>query len=296
MFVSLPKIRGIYRYNVSMSKMTWFNVGGQADVLFKPCDIEDLTFLIKNAKLPINVIGAASNVIVRDGGIKGITVKLGKEFAYIKYNKGNNSIIAGGAALLSNLAYFAEKQQISGFEFLVGIPGTVGGGLEMNAGSYGSDIASIVQFIKAVSLENGNLYEFSRKEMNYFYRGHSLKGRWIFIEAEFKGVSAKREIILRKLKELADKKNKSQPIKGKTAGCIFKNTKEHLAWELIDKSGCRKLDNGRAKISKKHCNFLFNYNNATASDLESLGNEVKNIVKNKFNVELEWEIRILGSY
>ncbi|MGL9718844.1 MAG: UDP-N-acetylmuramate dehydrogenase [Wolbachia sp.] len=295
MLISLPKVRGIYRYNVSMSKMTWLNVGGQADVLFKPRDIEDLTCLIQSTELPINVIGATSNIIVRDSGIRGITVKLGKEFAYIKC-KGSNSIVAGGAALLGNLAYFAGEQKISGLEFLVGIPGTVGGGLEMNAGAYGNDIASVVQSIKAVNLEDGNLYEFSSEEMGYFYRGHNLRGRWIFVEAEFKGVSSEHEIILRRLKEIIDKKNKSQPIRGKTAGCIFKNPKDYQAWELIDKSGCRGLDNGGAKISKKHCNFLLNYNNATASDLENLGNKVRDAVRDKFNIELEWEIRVLGGY
>ncbi|MGL9733228.1 MAG: UDP-N-acetylmuramate dehydrogenase [Wolbachia sp.] len=293
MLINLPKIRGIYRYNVSMSKITWLSVGGQADVLFKPRDIEDLTCLIKNVELSINVIGVTSNLIVRDSGILDITVKLGKEFAYIKCID-SNSIIAGAAALLSNLAYFAGEQKISGFEFLVGIPGTIGGGLEMNAGAYGSDIASIVQSIKAVNLEDGNIYEFSNEEMGYFYRGHSLKGQWIFIEAKFKGVNSEYEVIFRKLKEIIDKKNKSQPIRGKTAGCIFKNPKAYQAWELIDKSGCRGLDNGRAKISKKHCNFLLNYNNATASDLENLVNKVRDTVRDKFNVELEWEIRFLG--
>lgn len=294
MFVSLPKVRGIYRYNVSMSKMTWLSVGGQADVLFKPRDIDDLMHLVRDSELPINVIGATSNIIVRDNGIRGITIKLGKEFAYIKY-QGDGSIIAGGSALLSNLAYFARDQQISGLEFLAGIPGTVGGGIEMNAGAYGSDIASIIQSIKAVSLENGNLYTFSNKEMGYFYREHSLKGRWIFVEAEFKGVNSKYESILQKLTEIVAKKNKSQPTRGKTAGCIFKNPKDYRAWELIDKSGCREFSIGGAKISEKHCNFLLNYNNATAADLESLGNQVREMVKNKFNINLEWEIRVVGN-
>ncbi len=181
-------------------------------------------------------------------------------------------------------------------EFLVGIPGTVGGGIEMNAGAYGSDIASVVQSIKAVNLEDGNLYEFSSEEMGYFYRGHSLKGNWIFVEAEFKGVNSEYELILQRLKEVIERKNKSQPIRGKTAGCIFKNPKNYRAWELIDKSGCLRLNIGGARISKKHCNFLLNYDNATASDLENLGNKVKDAVKDKFNVELEWEIRVLGSY
>ncbi|MGL9725501.1 MAG: UDP-N-acetylmuramate dehydrogenase [Wolbachia sp.] len=294
MLISLPKVRGIYRYNVLMSKMTWLSVGGQADVLFKPRDIEDLICLIKDTELPISVIGATSNIIVQDSGIRGITVKLGKEFAYIK-RKDNSSIVAGGAVLLSNLAYFAGEQEISGLEFLAGIPGTVGGGVEMNAGAYGSDITSVVQSIKAVNIEGGSLYEFSSEEMGYFYRGHSLKGRWIFVEAEFKGVSLEHELILRKLREVIDKKNKSQPVRGKTAGCIFKNPKDYQAWKLIDESGCRGLDNGVTKISKKHCNFLLNYNNATAFDLENLGNMVKDAVKDKFNVELEWEIRVLGS-
>ncbi|APR98158.1 UDP-N-acetylmuramate dehydrogenase [Wolbachia endosymbiont of Folsomia candida] len=294
MLISLPKVRGVYRYNVSMSKMTWLSVGGQVDVLFKPSDIEDLTCLIKNTELPISVIGATSNIIVRDSGIRGITVKLGKEFAYIEY-KGNNTIVAGGAALLSNLAYFAGNQQISGLEFLAGIPGTVGGAIEMNAGAYGSDIGSVVQSIKAVNLHDGNLYEFLSEEMSYFYRGHSLKGSWIFVEAEFKGASSEPELIAQKMKEIIHKKNKSQPIAGKTAGCIFKNPKDYQAWELIDQSGCRELGIGGAKISEKHCNFLLNHNNATASDLENLGNKIQEIVKNKFNVELEWEIRVLGS-
>lgn len=294
MLVSLPKVRGIYRYNVPMSKMTWLSVGGQADVLFKPRDIDDLTHLVRDSELPINVIGATSNIIVRDNGIRGITIKLGKEFAYIKY-QGDGSIIAGGSALLSNLAYFARDQQISGLEFLAGIPGTVGGGVEMNAGAYGSDIASIVQSIKVVNLENGNLYTFSNKEMGYFYRGHSLKGRWIFVEAEFKGVNSKYESILQKLTEVIAKKNKSQPTRGKTAGCIFKNPKDHQAWKLIDESGCREFSMGGAKISTKHCNFLLNYNNATAADLENLGNQVRDMVKNKFNINLEWEIRVIGN-
>ncbi|WFW29929.1 MAG: UDP-N-acetylmuramate dehydrogenase [Wolbachia endosymbiont of Menacanthus eurysternus] len=292
--LNLPKVSGICRYNVLMSNVTWLRVGGKVDVLFKPRDIQSLMYLIKSTELTINIIGATSNIIVRDNGIRGITVKLGKEFAYIKY-KNNNSIIAGGGALLTNLAYSAMEQQISGFEFLVGIPGTVGGGLEMNAGSYGGDIAGIVKSIKAVSLEDGNLYEFSSSEMGYFYRGHNLTGRWIFIEAEFTGVNSEYEIIFHKIKDILDKKNKSQPIREKTAGCMFKNPKSEKAWRLIDKSGCRGLNNGKAKVSSKHCNFLLNYCNATACDLESLGNNVRNIVRDKFNIELEWEIRVLGN-
>lgn len=292
--MSLPKIRGIYRYNASMSKITWLNVGGQADVLFKPNDIEDLTCLIKKTESLINVIGATSNIIVRDNGIRGITVKLGKGFRYIRFI-GNNSIVAGGAVLLKDLAYFASERQISGLEFLVGIPGTVGGGIEMNAGAYGRDIASIIQSIKAVNLEDGDLYEFSSEKMGYIYRGHSLNGRWIFVEAEFKGIGSERKIILKKLKKIIYEKNKSQPT-GKTAGCLFKNPKNFQAWKLIDESGCRGLNNGGAKISKKHCNFLINCNNATSFELETLGNIVKDKVKDKFNVELEWEIRVLGSY
>ncbi|HCE59618.1 MAG TPA: UDP-N-acetylenolpyruvoylglucosamine reductase [Wolbachia sp.] len=292
MLINLPKVCGVYRYNVLMSKMTWLNVGGQADVLFKPHDIDDLAHLVKNAELPINIIGATSNIIVRDSGIRGITIKLGKEFAYIKSN-GDNSIIAGGAVLLSNLARFAEEQQVGGFEFLVGIPGTVGGGVEMNAGAYGDDIAGIVQSVKAINLADGNLYTLSPQEMGYFYRGHNLAGKWAFVEAEFKGVKSERQLIRQRMKEIIIKKNQSQPTSGKTAGCIFKNPQNHQAWELIDQSQCRGLSIGGAKISDKHCNFLINDNNATASDLESLGNKVQKMVKDKFNIDLIWEIRVM---
>ncbi len=283
----------MFRYNVLMSKITWFNVGGPAEIFFKPKDIDNLSHVIKNTALPINIIGATSNSIIRDCGIKGITIKLGKEFAYIKH-KNNNSIIAGGAVLLSSLARFAAEYEISGFEFLVGIPGTVGGSIEMNAGAYDSNIASIVQSIKAINLNDGNLYTFSKKEMGYSYRRHSLQGKWIFIEAEFQGTRSEHLLINQKMKKVMHKKNASQPTVGKTAGCVFKNMEPYKAWEIIDAAGCRGLCLGGAKISEQHCNFLLNYNNATASDLENLGSKVQKIVKNKFNIELEWEIRILG--
>lgn len=293
MLINLPQVRGIYRRNVLMSKMTWLNVGGTADIIFKPFDIDDLINVIKNADMQISIIGATSNIVVRDNGIRGITVKLGKEFAYMKY-KGDNSIIAGGAVLLSNLAHFACENNIGGLEFLIGIPGTVGGGIEMNAGAYGRDIASIIQTIKAVNLKDGNLYTFSNQEMGYFYRGHKLIGNWVFVEAEFKGVKSEQKPIQQKIHEIIDKKKNSQPMSGKTAGCIFKNPQNYQAWKLIDQSSCRGLSIGGAKISDKHCNFLLNYNNATAFDLENLGNKVQKIVKNKFNIQLEWEIRFLG--
>ncbi|MBV0899432.1 MAG: UDP-N-acetylmuramate dehydrogenase [Wolbachia endosymbiont of Fragariocoptes setiger] len=295
MLIALPKVRGEYRYNVMMSKITWLNVGGPADILFKPSDTNDLSYLIKNTDLPINVVGGTSNIIVRDGGIRGITVKLGKGFNYIK-NKGKTSIVVGGAVLLSNLARFAEEHQIGGLEFLVSIPGTVGGGIEMNAGAYGSDIATIVRSIKAINLQDGNVYTISRQEMNYIYRGHRLKGRWIFVEAEFKGVNSEQRLITEKMTEIINKKYQSQPIMGKTGGCTFKNPQNYAAWKLIDESQCRELTIGGAKISKKHCNFLLNYKFATASDLENLGHKIKEIVKNKFNIDLEWEIRMMGEY
>lgn len=293
MLINLPEVRGVYRYNVLMSKMTWLNVGGPIDVLFKPRDVDDLTHLIKNTGLPIGIIGATSNIIIRDSGIRGITVKLGREFTYIR-DKGNDTIIVGGAVLLSNLACFAEEQQIGGLEFLVGIPGTVGGGIEMNAGAYGNDIASILQSVTAVNLEDGKSYVLSSREMGYFYRGHSLKGKWAFVEAEFRGVKSEHTSIQQKMKNIIDKKNQSQPTGGKTAGCIFKNGESYQAWKLIDQSWCRGLSVGGAKISNKHCNFFLNYNNATALDLENLGNKVQEIVKSKFNVELEWEIRVIS--
>jgi UDP-N-acetylmuramate dehydrogenase len=286
-------MHGVSRYNVLMSKITWFNVGGPAERLYKPKDTDNLSYVIRNTELPINIIGATSNIIIRDCGIKGTTIKLGKEFAYIK-RKDNHSIIAGGAVLLSSLARFAAECEISGFEFLIGIPGTVGGSVEMNAGAYGSDISSIIQSIKAVDLSDGNLYIFSNEEMRYSYRKHNLQGKWIFVEAEFRGIQSERVLINKRTAKILNQKNTSQPTIGKTAGCVFKNLEAYKAWELIDAAGCRGLCLGGAKISEQHCNFLLNYNNATASDLENLGNKVQKIVKDKFNIELEWEIRILG--
>ncbi|WP_333024067.1 UDP-N-acetylmuramate dehydrogenase [Wolbachia endosymbiont of Pentidionis agamae] len=290
----LPEIRGVYRKNTLMSRVTWLGTGGIADLIFKPYDTDDLIYFIKNINLPIDVIGATSNILIRDGGIKNSVIKLGKEFAYFIYK--NNTLRVGGATLLSRLAYFALEHEIGGMEFLVGIPGTIGGGVAMNAGSYGSSMSDILKSVKAVNLENGEICVISNNEMEYFYRGYNLKGKWIFIEAEFKIIKSKYQTIIKTIKENIGKKKKSQITVGRTAGSFFKNTTHHKAWKLIDKSGCRGLSIGGAKISEKHCNFLLNYNNATASDLENLGNEVQKRVKQKFNIDLEWEVKILGEY
>ncbi|QXK91897.1 UDP-N-acetylmuramate dehydrogenase [Neoehrlichia mikurensis] len=287
----LPPVLGQYRKGVQMKNMTWFNVGGIAEVLFKPANIDDLSYFIKSVDFQVNVIGVASNLIIRDGLIKGAIVKLGKGFTNIFCNA--TTITVGCAVLLANLAVFAKNNGISGFEFMVGIPGTVGGAIAMNAGAYGYDISSVLQSVKAID-ENGNIHVLSKNDIGYYYRGNSLNNNWIFIEATFIGKKLQKDVIASTMDKLICKRNHDQPIRVKTGGSTFKNPTGYKAWELIDAASCRGMKMGGAMVSDKHCNFLVNYNNATAGDLENLGNKVRDKVKNKFNIDLEWEIKFLG--
>ncbi|MCU7611950.1 UDP-N-acetylmuramate dehydrogenase [Anaplasma capra] len=288
---NLPKVQGTYRRGASMRNSTWFNVGGVAEVLFKPASIEDLAAFVRDADLPISVVGTASNLIIRDGIVEGVVVKLGREFAGIRCE--GNTIIAGCAALLGNLSMVAQDNGISGLEFFVGIPGTVGGAIEMNAGAYGSDVASVLHSVQAVN-EHGEVCTLFKDDMRYSYREHKLEGKWIFVTATFTGVFGDRNSIRGVMNEFIVRRNNSQPVRGKTGGSTFKNPEGQLAWELIDKAGCRGLRIGGAQVSEKHCNFLLNQGGATAQDLEDLGNEVRHRVSNLCGIDLEWEIRFLG--
>ncbi|KJV68786.1 UDP-N-acetylmuramate dehydrogenase [Candidatus Neoehrlichia procyonis] len=290
-YEKLPSVLGRYRAGAQMKNMTWFNVGGTVEILFKPADINDLSYFIKNVNFPVNVVGVASNLIIRDGLIKGAIVKLGKGFTDMSCN--NDTITVGCAVLLANLAIFAKNNSLSGFEFMIGIPGTVGGAIAMNAGAYGSDISSVLQSVKAVD-ENGNIHVLLKNDIGYFYRGNALKSNWIFTEATFVGKKLQKDIIEKTMNKFISKRNNDQPTGAKTGGSTFKNPIGYKAWELIDAAGCRGMKIGGAIVSEKHCNFLVNYNNSTAEDLENLGNEVRLKVKNKFNIDLEWEIKFLG--
>jgi UDP-N-acetylmuramate dehydrogenase len=296
----LPKVRGSYRPNAELKN--WFNVGGAAEVVFRPADLADLQSFLKNLpkEIPLTVIGAGSNVIVADEGVKGVVIRLPGEFARISCI--DDTIIAGCAALCGNVALHSKDAALTGFEFFTGIPGSVGGAVAMNAGCYGSDVSQILLSVTAIDFA-GNLYELQASEFKFFYRGSELmrsaeknfSGGLIFVEAKFKGKNSTREEIAKKIADLNEQRESSQPIRAKTGGSTFKNPKNSIkkAWQLIDEAGFRGMKKGDAQISEKHCNFMINTGKASARDLIDLGNEVVSAVKNKSGIELEWEIKIL---
>jgi len=287
----LPSGFGRYVPKYNLSSFTWFNVGGPAEILFKPDGVSSLSSFMKITGITPTVIGVGSNIIVRDLGISGVTVKLGKSFNNMSCSVDRVSV--GGAVLLQNVAKFAQTNEISGLEFLIGIPGTVGGALTMNAGCYGSDIESVLEY--AIALDSdGNLHTLTVDDIGYVYRGNSLPRGWIFVDATLRGVKGDKDKIMFEMNRIADLRQKSQPLRARTGGSTFKNPPGAYAWELIEKSGCRNMKVGGASISSKHLNFLVNSGQATAFDLEILGNKIKKRVMQYANIDLKWEIRILG--
>jgi len=291
----LPKVRGSYRFDVKLSKTNWFNVGGNAKILFKPKDIDDLRFFLQNkdADLDVFVIGVGSNIIIQDGGIDGVVIKLGKEFA--KINHQDNILRAGAGALCSNLALYSKINALSNLEFVTGIPGGVGGMVAMNAGCYGDETADFL--ISALVMDNiGNILELENADFNFSYRKNKLAKDFIILEARFRVENGDRSQIGAKITQFNKKREESQPIRSKTGGSTFKNPKNSnkKAWQLIDEAGCRGLLINDAQISKKHCNFIINNGKAAASDLINLGNLVIDKVKEKTGITLEWEIKIIG--
>lgn len=292
----LPKIRGQYRKNADLKN--WFGVGGKAEILYKPADLEDLQDFLKNCpkEIPVNILGAASNVIIRDEGVKGVVIRLGGEFA--KISNQENLIKAGAAALCSNVALYSKNQGLANLEFLTGIPGSIGGAIAMNAGCYGSDISQILVSTLALDYQ-GNLHELKNSDFQFYYRGNKIAQNFIFVETLFKAEKSTIEAVSNKVIECNLKRENSQPIRAKTGGSTFKNPnpqnpQEKKAWQFIDEAGCRGLRKGGAQISEKHCNFMINNNNASACDLIDLASEVQKKVQEKSGVKLELEIKILG--
>ena len=291
---SLPEVRGEYRFNTPLAKATWFGVGGPADIIFRPADIDDLAHFLKNKPkdLEVLVLGVCSNVILRDGGFRGCIIRLGRSFVDIRCESEN--IIAGAGALDANVARFSAENSISGLEFLVGVPGTIGGALAMNAGAYGTEIKDILVSAKAID-EKGNLIELKNSDFGFTYRKNSLPSSLIFVEATFKGAKGNKEESLLKMKNISDAREATQPVRTKTGGSTFKNPAgDKKAWQLIDEAGFRGYKKGGAMVSDKHCNFLINTGDAKASDIEELGDEVKAKVKQLTGIELEWEIKRIG--
>lgn len=293
LIASLPPVRGRLSESASLAKVTWFGVGGPAEVLFKPADADDLAAFLKEKPkdLPVTVIGVGSNLLVRDGGIPGVVIRLGREFARIEVNHAD--IICGAGALDGNVARAAQEAGVTGVEFLSGVPGTIGGALRMNAGAYGAEMHNVV--VGAVALDaQGNRHELNAEDLGFSYRKSAVPADWIFIEAHLLGHAGQAADIQARMDDIKNAREDSQPLRTKTGGSTFKNPEGLKAWKLIDDAGCRGLRIGGAHVSEKHCNFLINDGDATAADLEALGEEVRRRVKETSGVELQWEIRRIG--
>lgn len=292
----LPKVRGTYRGNVLLSQYTWFKVGGPAEIFFKPADEEDLSYFLKELPKDISytLLGVGSNVLIRSGGVTGVVIRLGTAFSKIQVLEGDK-IWVGAAQLDRTVALEAQKIGIGGLEFLIGIPGTIGGALRMNAGAYGKELKDIL--VKAYALdEQGNYHILNPQDMGFSYRSCALPEKWIFIGACLQGIRENPSIIQSRMDDILQMREASQPIRARTGGSTFANPANTKAWELIDKVGGRGLKRGGAQISEKHCNFLINTGNATSEDLEELGLEIQKRVLDKTGIELQWEIKRIGEY
>jgi UDP-N-acetylmuramate dehydrogenase len=295
----LPAVRGVYAPSASLSPMTWFRVGGPAEVLFRPADPEDLADFIEERPegLSVSVVGVGSNLLVRDGGIPGITIRLSRSFSAIE-RVSDTRIRCGAAALDTAVAAAAREYGLAGLEFLRGIPGTVGGALRMNAGAFGGEIKQV--FVEARALTpSGELVTLDADAMDLSYRHSAAPEDFIFLDAVFEGRPDDPITVAARMDAIVAIRETSQPVRVRTGGSTFKNPDQKLsggrrAWELIDQAGCRGLRHGGAQVSEKHCNFLINTGAASAADLETLGEEVRRRVLDQFGVALEWEIRRVG--
>ncbi|HEY9537046.1 MAG TPA: UDP-N-acetylmuramate dehydrogenase [Kiloniellaceae bacterium] len=289
----LPAVRGRLTENAPLAGVTWFRVGGPAEVMFRPADRDDLLAFLeaKPADVPVTVLGVASNVLIRDGGLPGVTLRLGRGFADIVAD--GNDILCGAAALDINVATAARVAGIAGLEFLSGVPGTIGGAVRMNAGAYGRETKDVLIWAEAAD-PRGKVHRLSNTELKFTYRRSALPEDWICLGARLAGTSGDPAEIEARMKEIQGQRADSQPIRSRTGGSTFKNPPGHKAWQLIDAAGCRGLTIGGAMVSDKHCNFLINTGTATAADLENLGEEVRRRVKASAGITLEWEIKRLG--
>ena len=290
----LPDLRGRFSANQALADVTWFRVGGPAQVLFIPADAADLAYVLANvpSDLPVTVIGLGSNLLVRDGGIPGIVIRLGRGFAQTTVESGHR-IRAGAAVPDAKLARAAADAGIAGLAFYRGIPGAIGGALRMNAGAHGRETKDVLIEAQAVD-RRGTLHRLALSDMAMTYRHSGVPDDWIFTEALYQGSPGDPAAILKEMQEVADYREAHQPIKERTGGSTFKNPPGHSAWKLIDAAGCRGLRVGGAKVSEMHCNFLINDANATAEDIERLGETIRARVKADSGQTLTWEIVRLG--
>ena len=293
----LKKFNNNLSENVNLSNYSWFNLGGNAEYFYKAKNKDHLKEFLKEAKknkLNITIIGAGSNILFRDNGVKGVVIKLGKDFSYTKLLE-KNIIEVGASTLDRKVANFAKDNNLSNLEFLSCIPGSLGGAIIMNSGCYDNDISKILISIRAININNYKEIEIKRENINFFYRGTDLPDDLIIISAKIKGSVGKKDEIEKKQLEFIEKKKLSQPNQIKTCGSTFKNIdKNKKAWMLIKEAGCENFKVGDAMISSKHCNFFVNNKNAKSKDIENLIKKVQKKVYEKTGVNLELEIKIIG--
>lgn len=295
LLTNLPSVRGRLTESAPLATTSWFRVGGPAQVLFKPADLDDLSeFLQKCPRdIPVTVLGVCSNLIIRDGGIKGVVIKLGRDFTTITHDPMTGIVTAGASALDMNVAEYTAREGLGGIEFLSGIPGTIGGALRMNAGAYGAEVKDVL--IDAhVMHRDGSVHTYTPEQMGLSYRHNDLPSDVIFLSGRFKTVPEEGDVIRARIDDIREKRHGSQPVKARTGGSTFANPEGHKAWELVDAVGGRGLKIGGASMSEKHCNFMLNDGDATAQDLEDLGEEIRRRVLEKFGIELRWEIKRIG--
>lgn len=288
----LPKPRGRLTADAPLGAQTWFRTGGPAEVLFRPADATDLSEFLAAlpADVPVTVLGVGSNLLVRDGGIKGVVIRLMRGFTGISVE--GSQVLAGAGALDLNVALTARDHALAGLEFLSGIPGTIGGAFPTNAGAYGGELAEVLVSAEIVD-RSGAIRTVMPPELGLSYRHSTAPADWIFTSARLQGVPGDQLAIARRIAEIEAARAETQP-RSRTGGSTFANPPNLKAWELIDRSGCRGLRIGDAQVSEKHCNFLINLGAATAADIESLGEEVRSRVFKRSDVLLQWEIRRIG--
>ena len=291
---AMPKLRGRLLANESLAPLTWFRAGGPAQVLFTPADEGDLAYFLKHlpADLPLYVVGVGSNLIVRDGGMPGVVIRLSPR-GFGETSVQGEIVSAGAAALDKRVAETAAAANVSGLEFFFGIPGTIGGALRMNAGANGAETRDVL--VEAAGLSrDGSKLAFTNADMNFVYRNCGVDPSVIFTSARFRGKIAAPEAIRRRMNEVQSHRETAQPIREKTGGSTFKNPPGQSAWKLIDAAGCRGLRVGGAQVSEMHCNFLINTGEASGHDIETLGETVRARVKENSGIELHWEIKRIG--
>jgi UDP-N-acetylmuramate dehydrogenase len=291
---TMPDVRGRLLANQSLAELTWFRVGGPAQLLFMPDDEADLAYFLKNlpADIAVTVIGLGSNLIVRDGGIAGVVIRLGRGFSEIAIE--GMHIRTGTAVPDVRVARAAQEAGIAGLSFMRGIPGGVGGALRMNGGAYGRETKDALIEARAVDRQGG-IHVLSNGDMHYTYRHCGAPDDYIFTQAVFAGERGDPAVIAAEMDKITESREATQPIKSRTGGSTFKNPADHKAWQLIDAAGCRGLRQGDAQVSQMHCNFLINLGGATAADIETLGETVRRRVKENSGVDLEWEIKRIGT-